>query len=550
TSAGEAAGAVATGPAPWFVEATERTGLDALHESGARGAFLMPEVIPPGVALFDADGDGDLDLYVTNGHGGLPDEKPPADAPPNRFFLQEPGLKFVDATGSSGLGDRGYGMGIAVGDVDNDGDADLYLSNYGTDRLFLNRGDGTFDDVTAEAGIEVGGWSTSAVFFDYDLDGFLDLYVARYVLYDPEKTCTDAAGRPDYCGPSLFPPAPDILLRNGGDGRFTDVSERAGIRSAVGPGLGVVAEDFDDDGWPDLYVANDAAANQLWLNRGDGTFRDAALMMGAAFNLEGVPEAGMGIVAEDLDGDLDLDLFVTHLDGETNTLYTNLGAGRGFDDQTGRAGLATDSVVRTGFGVVAQDAELDGDLDLFVVNGRVNRGERVAGTTMPAPWDEFAQRNLVFVNRGDGRFESGQERGGDFAVPVEVSRGLAAGDVDADGDVDLVVGNTEGPVRLYLNEAPREGRWLGVRATDPELGRDAIGARVTLIAGGAGQLRTIKRGGSYLSSSEPVARFGLPAGVEPEAVIVRWPGGDEERFAVAGTDRSMEVVRGDGEPAE
>ena len=243
-----------------------------------------------GAALFDCDGDGDLDIYLTNG-GVLRDGQPEPGGSPNRFYRQESGGRFVDATESSGLGDSGYGMGVAIGDVDNDGDPDVYLTNYGPDRLYENRGDGTFVDATQDAGVRVDGWSSSAVFFDFDRDGYLDLFVARYVRHDARKRCTDSAGRPDYCKPQLFSPTPDVLLHNNGDGTFSDVSETAGIRAAVGPGLGVLAEDLDEDGWPDLYVANDGTANHLWVNNRDGSFREAAVLLGAAYNLEGRPEA-------------------------------------------------------------------------------------------------------------------------------------------------------------------------------------------------------------------------------------------------------------------
>jgi hypothetical protein len=483
-----------------------------------------------GAALFDCDGDGDLDIYLTNGGS------------PNRLYRQEPGGRFVDATADTGLGDSGYGMGVAIGDVDNDGDPDVYLTNYGPDRLYENRGDGTFVDVTEDAGVRVDGWSSSAVFFDFDRDGYLDLFVARYVRYDARKRCTDSAGRPDYCKPQLFSPTPDVLLHNNGDGTFRDVSETAGIRSAVGPGLGVLAEDLDDDGWPDLYVANDGAANHLWINTHAGSFREDALLSGAAYNLEGRPEAGMGVVAADLDQDLDLDLYVTHLDGESNTLYRNRGLQRGFDDGSGAAGLATASMADTGFGTAAVDMELDGDLDLVVVNGRVTRGKPQAGATSRPPWNEFAEPNRLLLNRGDGRFEPAFA----WAASPEISRGLAVGDVDSDGDLDLLVSNAHGPARLFRNEAPRVGQWLTVRAVDPGLGRLAIGARISLLAGESRMMRTVGRGGSYLSSSDPRAHFGVPEGSKPRSLEVRWPDGTSESFPVGELNQEITVVRGSG----
>jgi len=537
-------GGLADDAATWLVDVTERVGLEFVHDSGAAGEFLLTEIMGSGVALFDCEGDGDLDVYLTNGGDPLAGGSRPDVG--NRFFRQEPGPRFVDRTRESGLGDPGYGMGIAVGDYDNDGSPDVYVTNFGADRLYRNRGDGSFEDVTAAAGIEADGWSCSATFFDYDLDGHLDLFVTRYVEYDPAKGCTDSSGRVDYCRPQAFPPAPDLLLRNRGDGTFADVSVRAGLHGAIAPGLGVVVEDFNGDGRPDVYVANDGEANHLWVNQGDGTFLDDALTLGVAYNLEGMPEASMGVLVADLDGDLDLDIFLSHLAGETNTFYRNRGGSRGFDDATGVSELGTQSVTHTGFGVVAFDVDLDGDLDLAVVNGRVTRGKSKNDGTVRPPWDQFVEPNRFYVNAGEGRFQPIGEVATSFTRPLEVSRGLAAGDIDRDGDVDLVVSNIEGRARVYFNEASRQGGWITVRAIDPRHGRDAIGARVVLTLGDRQVLRTISRGYSYLSSSEPRARFAIPQGVEAKSLEVHWPGGPAEQFDLRGQDKEVVVFRGRG----
>ncbi|MHC4948466.1 MAG: CRTAC1 family protein [Planctomycetota bacterium] len=535
----------------WLVDVAGELGLDFVHASGGTGDFRMPEIMGPGAALLDVDGDGDLDAYLVSGHGdGLGEGR--AGAASNRLYLQGPDGRFVDATAGSGLDDRGYGMGVAAGDIDNDGDVDLYVTNHGPDRLYRNRGDGTFEDVTARAGIDVPGWSCSAEFVDYDRDGRLDLYVTQYVDFDPALRCHTSAGEPDYCGPKAMPPRPDVLLRNTGtpDGpAFEDVSAAAGLR-AVAPaaGLGVIADDLDDDGWPDLYVANDAYANHLWLNRGDGTFREAAMALGVAYNLHGQAEAGMGVVAEDLDGDGRTDLLVTHLGQETNTLY--VGHAAGFDDATGASGLGTASMSRTGFGVVALDLELDGDLDVAIGNGRVVRGTPLPDTRLPSPWSMFAEPNLLHVNEGGGRFRDAAGSAPGFCADPEITRGLVAGDVDGDGDLDLLAVNTEGPARLYRNDAPRAGAWLAVRAVDPALGRDAIGARVVVATtDGRRRVRTIRRGGSYLSCGDARAHFGL--GPEPTIahVDVRWPDGTVERFPSPAVDASVVLERGSGGPA-
>jgi len=540
----DASAAAAAGA--WFTDTTARSGLDFRHESGASGRLYLPEIMGGGVALFDADGDGDLDVYLVNQNRVLPETRRDDDTS-NRLYLQQPDGTFVDATDLSGLGDGGFGMGVAIGDIDNDGDPDVYVTNYGPDALYRNHGDGTFEDVTRTAGIRVEGWSTSATFFDYDVDGFLDIYVAVYLDWDASKVCTSTSGRESYCGPKAFPAARDVLLHNNGDGTFADVSATAGIRTVTAAGLGVVSDDFNDDGRPDLYVTNDGHANNLWLNQRDGTFRDDALVLGAAYNLRGIPEAGMGVVAADFDGDGWPDLFMTHLGLETNTLYRNLGQGRGFSDMTDVVGLGLDSWHLTGFGTAALDVELDGDLDLFVANGRVKAAEPHANARVPAPWDELAEPNLFYLNDGSGRFANASAETGELCARVEVTRGVAAGDVDDDGDVDLLVGNIHGPARFYTNQTDRAGTALRIRARDPQLGRDAIGARIRVISGDSVQARTITRGFSYLSSSPPIAFVGIPEGHDVDRIEVSWPGGSDEVFPGGLEPASRVLVRGQGE---
>ena len=437
-------------------------------------------------------------------------------------------------------------MGVAVGDVDNDGNPDVYLANLGPDRLYRNRGDGTFEDVTEEAGITVDGWSSSAVMSDVDADGDLDLYVVRYVAYDPAVACQDRAGRREYCGPTAFPGMPDVLLENDGHGRFLDVSDRSGIASVAHAGLGVVAGDFDGDGDSDFYVANDADPNELWLNDGTGRFEERGVLLGAAVNARGQAEAGMGVVTADLNEDLRHDLFVTHLADESNTLYLQRGDGTGFEDRTVESGLDRASLPLTGFGTAAFDADLDGLLDLVVVNGRVVRGRVREGAVPAAPWDAYAEPNLFFLGRGGGRFDTAEAHGGDLAAAVEVSRGLAAGDFDRDGDLDLLVSNGHGRARIYRNEAPRHGRWLEIEPFDPRLGRVAGGALVTVEADGRRWGRFADGGGSYMSAAEPRAHFGLGEARRAD-VTVRWPDGRTESFPGIETGRAVRLVRGEGE---
>lgn len=535
----------ATGSTIKFVEITEEVGLDFVHETGASGMYYMPESMASGGAFLDFDRDGDLDIYLINGHKSLPDTGP-VSAPVNRLYRREANGSYIDVTRESGLGDGGYGMGVAIGDIDNDGYDDVYVTNYGLDRLYRNRGDGTFEDVTESAGIHVDFWSCSAAFVDYDRDGFLDLYVTRYVEYDPNNTCLDGAGRADYCTPMGRPPVPDVLLHNNADGTFNDVSERSGIAGVSAAGLGVVCDDFSGDGWQDIYVANDKYANHLWINQHDGTFRDRALLTGTAYNREGIAEAGMGIVADDLNNDLRIDLFVTHFRNETNTLYRNLGDRIGFGDVTATSGFGSTSIAFTGFGTDAVDAELDGDLDLIVGNGAVVRGKVDPKSDAPPLLAPYAEPNLFYVNDGSGRFQLISLGAGTFTGRVEVSRGLPTGDIDNDGDRDFLVCNMQGPARLYRNDTPDQGHWLGVRAIDPRLNRDAIGARVMIEFGGRQLAATIRSAGGYLSARDPRVQFGLGAADKIDRIIVRWPDGAQERFDTAHIDRYVTLNRGAG----
>lgn len=524
--------ALAGGAAPALLDRTADSGVDFVHEARATGELRLPEIMGGGVALFDADGDGDLDLYFTSGAR-------------NRFYRQTEPFRFEDRTAASGLGDEGYGMGIAVGDVDGDGDEDVYVTNHGPDRLYLNRGNGKFQDVTKKWGVDVDGWSTSAVFADHDADGDLDLFVTRYVVDDGKKRCTDAAGRPDYCSPKVFAPASDVLLVNEG-AKLVDRSREAGIWSGAGAGLGVVACDWNDDGRPDFYVANDGYPNHLWTNKGDGTFRDDALLVGAAYNLHGAAEAGMGVVAADLDGDGAPDFFVTHLSQETNTYYRNLGEGRGFQDATGTSGLAAGSLAYTGFGTVAFDVEHDGDLDLAVANGRVTHGAPVKESALEAPWNRFAEPNLFFANDGKGKYRALPLA--ELTTPQEISRALVAGDLDDDGDLDLVVANVEGPARLYENRHDKQGTFVRLDVRERE--RVAVGARVDVVTGERTRRVEVGAGGGYLSSTDPRVHVGLGKVKRVDRFLVRWPDGTREVFAAAAAGGTVTLRRGEGSAAE
>jgi hypothetical protein len=530
----------------WFTDVSLEVGLDFVHDAAIEGDYFMPESLGSGGAFLDYDGDGDLDIYLLQGTHRDP-EKRAAKPLVNRLFRQDEG-RFVDVTEASGLGDPGYANGVAVGDYDNDGDLDVYLANFGPDALYRNEGDGTFRHVSEETGARNDEWGASALFFDYDLDGHLDVYVANYVRWIPSIECYDRAGRTDYCGPWGFEGLPDALLHNEGDGTFTDASASSGVAAGPSKGLGVTSADFDGDGRPDVLVANDAVANQLWLNLGDGRFREEALGLGLAVDGLGRPGAGMGIALGDVDADGDTDYYVTQFFDDNNVLYRNLGA-HGYSDDTALARLAGPDFPLTCFGTGFFDYDNDGDLDLAAVGGRVIRGVRRVQREPPDYWDDYADPNLLFENDGTGKFRDVSAQAGDFAATIENSRGLVFGDYDNDGDVDLLVTNEGGRARLLRNDFPNRGHWLMVRAVDPALKRDAVGAEVRVHAGDRVLSRLVAPAYSYASSSDPRVHFGLGSATEVDRIEVIWPGGERESFPGGAADRHLLLERGTGQAA-
>ncbi len=526
-------------PAPWFTESAAERGLVFTWESGYRGRYLLPEIMGGGAALFDLEGDGDLDAYLVQG-GAL--EGPPGGGPGNRLFENTGGGWFRDVTAGSGADVRGYGMGVAAGDYDGDGDTDLYVTNVGPNVLLRNDGAGPFTDVTAIAGVGHPGWSTSSAFLDYDGDGDLDLYVANYLNWTvaTELDCfNDQTGRPDYCSPGTYDaPAVDALYRNEGDGTFTDVTARAGIDAAARTGLGVVCGDFTGDGRIDIFVADDGMMNLLWVNQGGGRFRDEALRRGCAVDEEGKAKAGMGVTAADLDDDGDLDLLVCNLRSETDSLHRNEGGA--FSDGTARAGLATTSRPFTRFGMAWIDFDNDGWLDLYQANGKVTQ------TAGGPPGDPFAEPNLLFRGTPGGRFEEVLPRGATVPLPAATSRAAAFGDVDDDGAVDILVVNRDAPAWLLLNRAGAAGDWVAFRVVD-EAGRVAVGATVTFSAGGRTITRDVRTAYSYLASNDPRVHVGLGDLDAAHDVTVRWPDGTQERFGTLPAGRTHTLHRGRSE---
>ena len=546
---------------PPFVEQARQIGLDFMHFNGMSGEYYFSETVGPGAALFDFDSDGDLDVYIVQGQMLGPGKQAgEATFPPNaptplsdRLFrneLSESGkLRFTDVTEQARIDSTGYGMGVAAGDFDADGWIDLYVTNFGPNVLLRNNGDGTFSDITEISGTDDPRWSTSSAFVDYDGDARLDLFVANYVdfTFATHKPCFSENSARDYCDPRSYSPYPDRLFRNRGDGTFEDVTAVSQIARAYGAGLGVLATDLTGDGMVDIYVANDGHPNQFWVNQGNGTFRDEALFAGCAFNLDGRAEASMGIDSADFDHDGDEDIFLTHLTTETNTLYVNDGKGT-FDDYTNQAALSVESRDYTGFGTAWVDYDNDGWKDLLIANGAVMTIQEQARRGDPFP---LHQRNQLFRNLGDGRFEEVTSRAGAAFELSEVSRGAAFGDVDNDGDTDVLIVNNAGPARLLINQVGNRNEWIGLRMMDAEAQIDLLDTRVEIVRGDGKSLwDRVRVAASYCSSNDPRVLVGLGPDLGIQALRAHWPDGLVEQWNDVPTGRYTTLKRGSGTPVK
>jgi hypothetical protein len=506
---------------PAFREVAAELGLVFEHRHFGTGEKYMPENMGPGVAVFDFDGDSRLDVYVVQG-APIADGATADSEASNRLFRQQPDGSFVDVTASSGAGDRGYGMGVTFGDIDGDHDLDLFVTNFGPDALYENLGDGSFRDITVQAGVGGDGWSASAGFFDADGDGDLDLWVTRYVDFSlrNHKFCGNAQiGLRSYCHPDVYDGVPDLLYRNDGHGRFAEIGRDVGlVASTKDKGLGLAIADFDGDGRQDVYVANDSTMNYLYLGREHGHFAESALAAGVGYNASGRSEASMGVEMGDVDNDGALDLFVTHLDEETNTLYRGLGGGL-WVDATEAAGLAAPSRPWVGFGTVLLDFDHDGDEDLFVANGHIiDNIERFDATR------RHRQPLQLFENLG-GRFVERSELLG-YDQPA-VARGAVGADLDDDGDRDLVITQNGGRLIVLRNDSPARGTSVVVRLVGSGLNTHAYGASVELIgANGVTQRQWLSGARSYLSQGPPQVHFGVGRSRARNQVIVHWPNGE------------------------
>jgi hypothetical protein len=544
-----------------FSDRAVRAGLTFTHFNGMTGELYLAEMTGAGAAFLDFDNDGDLDLFLLQGtmlgEGKTPRDAlfplPEGEQEIDRLYRNDlapgpdggPVLRLVDVTAGSGIKSDGYGMGVAAGDFDNDGWTDLYVTNYGPNGMFRNNGDGTFTDVTDLSGAQDPAWSTSAAVLDYDRDGWLDLFVANYVdaPLGNNPRCYATSSRRDYCGPSTFPPVADRLFRNRGNGTFEDVSASALQQAEPGAGLGVAAADFDGDGWIDLYVANDGMPNHLWSNRGDGSFREDALFNGVALNRFGSAEASMGVDAGDFDGDGDEDLFMGHLMSESSTLFVNDGGGI-FEDRTSEVGLGADTLPFTSFGTAWVDYDNDSWLDLLVLNGAVRIIEHLALAGDPFP---LGQTNRLYRSLSGRGFEDVSGHAGAAFQLLEVSRGAAVGDVDNDGDTDLLIANNNGPARLMVNNVGSHRPWLGLRLVGGTASRDMLGARAAAIFPDGRRIwRRVRTDGSYCSGNDPRVLFGLGEAEKVSAVRVQWPDGTVEEWEGPPTGRYTTLHQGSG----
>ncbi len=519
---------------PRFRETSEAWGLVFRHHHGGSGRRYFLETLGGGVLLFDYDGDGDPDVLFTDA-GALPGyEGEPART---ALYRNDGGGRFVDVTERAGLETPAYGTGGSAADIDGDGDTDLYLTAWGENVMWRNQGDGTFIKATAETGTADAGWGTSAGFADTDRDGDLDLYVANYVEFTiaGHKEC-NTNGIPGYCAPASFDGQTDVFFRNLGDGRFERALETAGlVTDKPRAGLGVVFGDVTNDGWPDLYVANDSVSNYLFLNRGDGTFEDVSLLSGTAYGDSGRPEAGMGVDLGDVDGDGWLDIAVTNYELETNALYKNAG-GDLFLDNRYASNVAEASLMKLAFGADLEDFDLDGDLDLAIANGHI-----LDNAEVHQAHSSYRQANQIYVNQGSGRFRVEPEAG---LSEVRVSRGLASGDLDGDGDADLVISNSNDLAEVYENVTSSGHRWLQVGLAAPGGNPLGIGARLELEAAGRRQLREMRTASSFHSQNPATTIFGVGPAERDSAdrLTVIWPGGERLTLVAPPLDRRLRIV--------
>jgi hypothetical protein len=537
------AGKIAAANRVQYVDVARKAGIRFVHQNAASPEKFLVETMGSGCGWIDYDQNGLTDLYLVN--GAATEVYRPSGTPSSALYRNNGDGTFSDVTAKAGVGAAGlFGMGVAVGDFDNDGFPDLFVLGYGACILYHNNGDGTFTDVTAKAGVaNLGKWASSAAWFDYDNDGKLDLIIANYVDWSPERNfwCGDRGpGMRSYCHPDVYRGQPPTLLHNNGDGTFTDVSLRSKVGLKGGNGLGVVTFDYDNDGWQDIFIANDHLPNYLFHNNRDGTFEEVGYAAGVAVGIDGQFEAGMGTDAADTTGKGRMDLVVTHLDQQIARLYENQGDAT-FEDATFRSKLSYSTFRVSGFGTKFLDYDNDGARDLFMANGHVldNIEKYRSGI-------RYAEPKMMFRNIGNGLFANVSDRlGSDFQLPV-VSRGAAVADFDNDGDLDILVSNNGQAPQLLRNDGGNENHWLQLFLIGTRSNRDAVGARVKVIAGELTLFDQRKGGMSYQSAQDPRLHFGLGQQTRVDSVEITWPSGEITKLTHLNVDQIVSVQEGKG----
>jgi hypothetical protein len=530
-----------------LTDVTAAAGINFVHTWGAAHLRNVLDTTGAGGGFFDYDNDGKLDLYLVQSGGYAPDGSiPPDKTLTSVLYHNEGNGRFVDVTASAGVGNRGYGQGCAAADYDNDGDEDLFVTNYGRNVLYRNNGDGTFTDVTAAAGLDKPvAWSTGAAWADVDNDGYLDLYVTHYLRFTPDmegvhsSAISKREGFMFFAGPRDYDGVTDTLYHNNGDGTFTDVTREAGL-SPGGKGLGVIFSDLDGDGDQDIFVANDKTPNFLYVNDGHGHFTEVAFHAGVAVSEDGEETAGMGVAADDYDGDGRTDVVVTNMIFEYNSLYHNEGAMH-FSDRAKATGFADNSYQFVGFGIIFLDADNDGWRDIMVNNGHI--ADYIDAFSQS--WS-FKQERFLYRNLGNGKFQNVTPESGDISGVKKVGRGLAYGDFDNDGDMDVLATNAGEAPNLYRNDGGNANNWLRLRTVGTKSNRDGIGARVTMSAGGRTQMQEVRAQSGFLSTNDPRPLFGLGQTAGVEKIEVRWPSGQVDTIGPVEANRMITLVEGKG----
>jgi hypothetical protein len=523
-----------------LIDVTQQTGIDFKHTDGSSGRYYVVETVSAGLALFDYDNDGDVDIYFLNGAPlrGSKFDKPPTNA----MYRNDGNWKFTDVTQTTSLGDIGYGLGVAVADYDNDGDQDVYLNNYGPNVLYRNNGDGTFTDVTAAAGVANGyqvGAGTN--FLDMDKDGDLDLFVGNYLDFSYEgHTTKTTRGVPVYANPRFYKPVPDNLFRNNGDGTFTDVTKASGITQHAGWAMGTVCCDFDNDGDTDIFIANDVAENFLFVNDGTGRFEELALLSGTAYDLSGSSQGSMGVDCGDYDNDGQMDFYMTSFQTQLTSLYRNIGNGL-FAEMSLATGAAVGTHPNVTWGNSLVDFDNDGDRDIFIACGHLqDRIEQFDDTST------YFEKNILLMNTGDGKFVDVSKQSGDGMLVELSSRGAGFDDLDNDGDIDVVILNSRREPTILRNDSPGQGHWIQVRIQGRKTNRDGVGARVKLQAGDLTLVDEVHSGRGYQSHYGTRLHFGLGARNKVDRIEVRWIGGGFDVFRDVAVNQYITLIEGTG----